>query len=92
MGDEEDVQFGKWLRVTPPGYKYGGGREGRSNGNWKGSNQLANYYASDGIDGKDTNCGHSSETGEEEMNGDSIESSAALMRKRGDTLTLQDSL
>jgi hypothetical protein len=93
LGDEEDVQFGKWLRVTPPGYRYGRGRESRSNGNWRGPKQPASPDDSDGIDGKeDTIRGHSSETGEEDMGGDSTESSAAPVRKRRDTSALQDSL
>ena len=31
LGDGKDAQFGTWLRVTSPGYRYGRGKEGRSN-------------------------------------------------------------
>jgi hypothetical protein len=93
LGDAEETQFGKWLSVTPPGYRYGGGGESHSNGNGRGSKQPASYDASDGIDGKeDPNFGLSSDTGEEETGGESTESSTAPVRKRGDTSALQASL
>jgi hypothetical protein len=94
VGNEKEVQFGKWLRVATIENRFWGGRKGRSNGPWKGFNQALLQFDTNAVfDGKDEEFqGQHAETGKEETSGNSSEASAEAVRVKGDTSALRDNL